>query len=425
MAPRPLNILICGGGIAGPAAAFWLSKLGHSCTIVERHGQLRAQGQQIDIRDQGISVVRRMGLLDEIRNRSVDEEGALFVDAVGKPVAFFGRTGDEEHQGFTSEFEIMRGELCRILHEATRDRVAWRFEVTVDELEHVDDGRRVRAVFSDGEAAEYDLVIGADGQGSRVRRNISPEDQYRALGLFCCYFNMPRDADDKRKVFTMYVADKRRNIGTRWHSDKFGQGYLMTMSHADEMRRALRQADGDAQKDLFARVFRGAGWQADRLVHHMRQADDVYTFEALQVTTQPWSKGRIVLLGDAGYAPSFCTGMGTTLAFVGAYVLAGELSRHGDDIPAALAAYDEELRPFVEKAQQLPPGFPSFAFPKSGWGVRLMNWILAIMVLIRFDAISAKLARLLPEGKKWKLPDYPALQQGDVKEKGEKGSTRA
>ncbi|KAM4065541.1 FAD binding domain-containing protein [Hirsutella rhossiliensis] len=407
----PLNILICGGGIAGPAAAYWLSKLGHTCTIVERHPELRAHGQQIDLREQGVTVARRMGILDEVRRRAVDEEGTGFLDARGRVVAFFGRSGSEEHQSFTSEFEIMRGELCRILFEATSDRVRYRYGVTVDDFAPVGDGSRVRVEFSDGQAAEYDLLIGADGQGSRVRRKMTPNDSYRAFGVFCCYFNMARNADDERSRFLLCSPGKRRVMATRWHSKDLGQGYLMTMSHADEMRKALQSHDPVVQRDLFARVFRGAGWQSERLIDAMHRADDVYVFEALQVTTKPWSKGRVVLLGDAAHAPSFFTGMGTSLALVGAYVLAGELARHGDDVAAALDAYDAKLRPFVEETQQLAPGFPGIMYPDSAWAVRLTHWILAFVAFAKLDKIIGTLSHyLMPEGKKWKVPDYPELE---------------
>lgn len=406
----PLDILICGGGIAGPAAAYWLARLGHRCTIVERHPELRAHGQQIDLREQGVAVARRMGIL-EVRRRAVDEEGTGFLDANGRVVAFFGRSGSEERQSFTSEFEIMRGELCRILFDVTSDRVRYRYGVTVQDFDPVGhDGSRVRVAFSDSQTAEYDLLIGADGQGSRVRRAMSPTDSYRAFGVFCCYFNMARNADDERSRFLFCTPGKRRVMATRWHSRDLGQGYLMTMSHADEMRAALRSHDPQVQQDLFARIFRGAGCQSERLIDAMRRADDVYVFEALQVTTKQWSKGRVVLLGDAAHAPSFFTGMGTSLALVGAYVLAGELARHGDDVAAALAACDAKLRPFVEKTQELFPGFPGIMYPDSAWAVRLTHWILALVAFLKLDRILSTLSYyLMPEGNTWKLPDYPEL----------------
>ncbi|KAF4587156.1 hypothetical protein GQ602_003849 [Ophiocordyceps camponoti-floridani] len=406
----PLEILICGGGIAGPAAAFWLSRLGHTCTVIERHPELRLGGQQIDIREQGVTVARRMGLLEDIRRRSVDELGTAFVDRRGRRFAFFGRSGDEERQSFTSEFEIMRGDLCSILHDASAgDGVVWRFGITVDDYHHVKDGRRVSVTFSDGSVAEYDLVIGADGQGSRVRRKMVPQDKYRALGVFCCYFNTSRQPEDTENVFTLYQPGRKRVVATRWHSPDAGQGYLMTRSHADEMRRVLRQ-DTAAQRALFARIFSGAGWQSDRLVREMHEARDIYAFEAVQVTANPWSRGRVVLLGDAAHAPSFFTGMGTSLALVGAYVLAGELSTHGHDVEAGLAAYDARLRSFVEGTQKLSPGVPAAMFPDTWWGVRIFQFILTIMSLIRIDNIVGLIFKYLKsDANQWQVPDYPML----------------
>ncbi|RDA89208.1 hypothetical protein CP532_0539, partial [Ophiocordyceps camponoti-leonardi (nom. inval.)] len=406
----PLNILICGGGIAGPAAAFWLSRQGHTCTVIERHPTLRADGQQIDLREQGVTVARKMGLLPEIKSRTVDELGTAFVDSRGRRLAFFGRSGNEEQQSFTSEFEIMRGELCRVLHDAAKERVEWRFGVTVDDYHHVDDGRRVSVRFSDGSEAEYDLLIGADGQGSRVRRKMVTEDKYRPLGVFCCYFNTRRREDDGQSIFSFYVAGRRRTAATRWHSPKQGQGYLMTMSHPEEFRRVLRQHDTASHRALFSRVFAGAGWQSDRLIEEMNKAEDVYAFEALQVTASKWSKGRVVLLGDAAHAPSFFTGMGTSLALVGAYVLAGELATHGDDIEAGLDAYDRRLRAFVEDSQKLGPGLPGIAFPETWWGVRIFQIIVTIMGLIRIDYVLGLLFQALSsKSNQWQVPEYPEL----------------
>ncbi|KJZ75200.1 hypothetical protein HIM_05394 [Hirsutella minnesotensis 3608] len=411
----PLNVLICGGGVGGPAAAFWLSRLGHRCTIVERYPELRIHGQQIDLREQGVTAAKRMGIIDEVRRRAVDEEGTGFVNSSGKMLAFFGRSGNEEKQSFTSEFEIMRGELCKILHERTVDRVTWRFGITVDDFEHDDDGRRVKVAFSDGTTATYDLLIGADGQGSRVRRKMSPDAAYRPFGVFCCYFNMPRQAQDAKKVFTMYAAGGGRTLATRWHSKDVGQGYLMTMSDADEMRQVLRE-DSTKQKALFSRVFRGAGWQADRLVDEMQKADDTYFFEALQVTTKCWSKGRVVLLGDAAHAPSFFTGMGTSLALVGAYVLAGEIASNGDNVSLALQEYDRKFRPFVEATQKVGPGVPGIMFPKSAFAVKLTQFCVALMAWAKIDLLLSFVGRyFMPEKKQWQLPDYPELERATEK----------
>ncbi|PHH91474.1 hypothetical protein CDD83_313 [Cordyceps sp. RAO-2017] len=406
----PLRVLISGAGVAGPALAFWMTRLGHRCSIIERFPSLRANGQQIDIREQAVDVARRMGLLEEIRKHVVDESGLRFVDSDGKQKALFPKveSKDGRHQGFTSEFEIMRGDLCRIMVDAAAAQTKYRFGLSVDELENGKDGVEVR--LSDGSVETYDLLVAADGQGSRIRKMMLRDDEAareasHSLGVYVAYYTLARTPEDDN-LATVFVAPGRRVAATRWHSAHQGQAYLATMAHADEMEAALRQ-DVDRQKDLFARVFKGTGWQSNRLVEELRTADDFYAQAIVQIKCAPWSKGRVVLLGDAGYCPSPLTGMGTSLALIGAYVLAGEIARSDGDLESALAAYDRALRPLVDRIQKLPRGVPGLVYPKTELGVKALQLILALAEKLRLTKLLE--SRTLPAREGWTLPDYPQL----------------
>lgn len=404
-----LRVLISGGGIAGPSAAFWLSRLGHSCTIIERFLSLRTGGQQIDIRGQGIEAAKRMGILEDIRKNAVDEHGLQWVDSQGKQKALLEKNDSGKgRQSFTSEFEVMRGDLCKIIYEATKDKAEYRFGTSIESFENV--GDKVNVKFSQGSDESYDLVIAADGQGSRVRRELFADEpdavQVRDLNLNGCYYNLPREAGDKN-LATVYSAPGRRVISTRWHSKDNGQAYLFTMSHLEEFKEAMSQGV-DAQKKLFEEIFKDAGWQAPRLLKAMYQTEDFYAQSVVQVKTKTWSKGRVVLLGDAGYAPSPLSGVGTTLAIVGACVLGGEIGRHGHDIPRALKAYEDTLRPFVEKSQKLPSIVPGIAYPKTELGIKLQYWIIGLITKLKVD--KAILA-ILPEDRgSWRIPEYKELK---------------
>ncbi|KAF7558551.1 hypothetical protein G7046_g5616 [Stylonectria norvegica] len=416
----PLNILISGAGIAGPALAFWLSRLGHSCTIVERFDGLRTGGQQIDLRGQGIEAVKRMGLLDEIRKHVVDEGGLQFVDTSGAVWALFGKNDTGKgRQSFTSEFEIMRGELCKIFYDATKEAVTYRFGISIDGFENLEDGVQVK--FSDGTEERYDLLVAADGQGSRIRRMLFQDQPElcttRDLGVYAAFYAIPRLPEDKN-LATVYHAPDRRVISTRWHSEKQGQAYLLTMSQPDVLREALKK-DVSQQKEAFGNIFKDVGWQASRVIEAMYQAEDFYAQPLVQLKSTKWSKGRVVLLGDAGYAPSPLTGMGTSLAVVGACVLAGELGKHGDDVDRALEAYDETLRPFVDQSQYLAPGVPGIAYPRTAWGIRAMYSVLGVVTWLGVDKM---LAAVLPESKgKWRIPEYKELQGQRVGGEGDRG----
>ncbi|KAF2015409.1 FAD/NAD(P)-binding domain-containing protein [Aaosphaeria arxii CBS 175.79] len=406
-----LRVLISGGGIAGPAIAFWLTRLGHSCTIVERFPSLRTSGQQIDLREDGVKVTERMGILDELRKYVVDEQGLEFVDSSGKQKALFPKIVDAEtgQQGFTTEYEMMRGDLCKTLYDAVKEETNYRFGVSVKDFENTGDGVIVK--FSDGSEDRYDLLIGADGQGSRVRRmmlgaggDAHNQVGVHKLGVHVAYFGLAREPQDPN-LATIYHAPGRRFLNTRWHNETHGQCYLATMSGASDLDQALT-GDVDQQKKAFGQHFRDAGWQAERLVKAMEESDDFYAQPIIQIKSDTWSKGRVVLLGDSAYCPSPLTGMGTSLALIGAYVLAGEISKHKGDLDAALKAYDQTLRPLVTHVQKLPPGMPGLYYPKSKLGVKLLHTVLGLVTVLKLDKIVQFL--MYDTSEKWKLPSYAA-----------------
>lgn len=399
-----MKVLIQGSGIAGPALAHWLTKLKHRVTIIERAPELRAAGQQIDIREQGVDVVERMGLLQKFREHIVDEAGLQFIGLDGKKKALFPRRENNNGQGFTSEFEIMRGDLCRILYDDTKETTEYRFGTSVEDFSDEGDGVRVR--FTDGMEEKYDLLVAADGQESRIRRRILDEETERlarrSVGVAGCYYSIERD-EPGEQLASVYHATDRRVISTRWHTKHQGQAYFFTMSHIDRIRAVLKR-DVEIQKKLFADLWKDAGWQAPQLVAAMLQSPDFYAQEIVQIRSPTWSKGRVVLLGDAGYAPSPLTGMGTSVAFMGAYVLAGEIARHPDDILQALKSYQQTFKPFVDKLQDLPRGIPDLVYPKSEWGIRVLYGLVGFGSAVNLGRVL----EMMPSRRRtWQLPPAP------------------
>lgn len=401
-----LKILICGGGCAGPALALWLANSGHSVTIVERHPVLRAAGAQIDLRAQGIEVVKRMGLLDTIRTKLVDEAGVAIVDSHGRPQGtIMANTSGKGAQGPTSEYEIMRGDLVRIMYDATKDNVEYIFGKTVNSF--VQDDESVLVYFSDGSSDTYDLLVGADGQGSRVRKAILPPqspEPYRRLGLHIAYWIIPRAADDTNIRRTYHCPG--RMIMRRTHNAHETQVYFFLKDDKPELA-SVHRASTEKQKEFWAQRFRDAGWQVDRFIDGMQKTDNFYSQEIVQVDTDTWHKGRVVLLGDAGYCPSPMSAMGTTGSFVGAYVLAGEINRNSDDLPKALAHYEQVLRPFVKDFQKINATFLRLAIPETQWGIVILHWIVWLVCLLRIPEL---ILRFSSENRgEWRLPDYPEL----------------
>ncbi|KAI4284169.1 MAG: hypothetical protein L6R38_001625 [Xanthoria sp. 2 TBL-2021] len=403
----PLKVLICGGGCAGTSVAFWLARSGHHVTIVERFPALRASGAQIDIRGQGIQVLKRMGLLETIRSKLVDEAGVSLVDSQGniKATILANKSG-QGAQSLTSEYEIMRVDLIRVLYDATKDDVEYIFGKTVESFDQDQNEKDVIVHFSDGQTSRYDMLVGADGQGSHIRKAILPShaDPVKRLGLYLAYWFVPRAETDNniRKVYHVPSG----MVMSRTHSLTEGQAYFGLRDDSSNELRSLPRASTEAQKEFWSQRFRGAGWQTDRLIDGM-QTDDFYCQEVVQIHTDTWSKGRVVLLGDAVYCPSPITGMGTTGAFVGAYVLAGEINRNSQDLPLAFANYDKTLRPFVDKIQKFNPTLLRLGYPNTQWGITVLHLIAGPLSF----RIPYLIARFSPAEKAgWRLPDYPELK---------------
>lgn len=403
---RALRVLVAGGGVAGQALAFWLTRGGHEVTVVERFPALRASGAQVDLRGQGIEAVERMGLLETVRGQLVDEAGVTFVDSRGKPKAtIMANTSGKGRQTLTSEYEIMRGNLVRILHDATKDDTEHIFGKSVNGFDQ--DERHVTARFSDGTSGEYDLLIGADGQGSHIRRALLPEgfDPYWRVGIHMAYWFVPRIASDSN-IRDTYMVPGGRQIMRRSHNATETQVYFVMREESAEAS-AIHRAPVEQQQKFWAGRFSDAGWQTERFVEGMKRSPFFYSQEIAQVRTDTWSKGRVVLAGDAAHCPSPYSGMGISGGLVGAYVLAGEVNRHAEDLPSALANYDRVLRPFVNEIQaEVNPRLLRVGMPMNQHAISAFQTTTALACFFRIPGLVARFSKE-DRGGDWQLPAYP------------------
>ncbi|KAJ9381852.1 hypothetical protein DTO063F5_5979 [Paecilomyces variotii] len=423
-----LKILISGAGIAGLASALWLSKLGHDITIIERFPTLRATGLQVDLRGHGIEVLKRMGLEQAFRAKSVPEQGLQVVDSRGRRWAYFpaNRSG-KGLQSFTTDWEIMRGDLCRLLHDACEDRVKYVFGTYIENFQE-DTEEFVEVLFSDGRRDRFDLVIGADGQGSRTRKMMlgsnTPDRITWLGGMYFGYFTIPRplqEGEDFRA--TSYMAPGRRFILTRRHRPDRVQVYLGCKTDSESLKNARR---GDVQEEInaFVEIFRGAGWQTEQFLKALQEeTDDFYCERIGVVKMDSWSQGRVVLVGDAGYCPSANTGMGTTSALVGAYILAGEISKiqkghetkdHNTkkELLMALKSYDQKFRPFMDQVQRgLTEDWDVWDWIASTWlNILIFNFLVAVASFLRINILGRFALR--EDVRDWSLPDYEEMTKG-------------
>jgi len=371
------TVLISGAGVAGPALAHWLAGNGYRVVVVEAAPGIRPGGQTVDLRGAGREVVTRMGLLPAMTERCLFQRGIAWVRADGTrraemPVEAF------DGNGIVSALEILRGDLTDVLYQATRDVAEYRFGTRISALEEDESG--VRATLTDGCVVEADLVVGADGPHSAVRQlAFGPEEQFiRRLGGYNAWFTAP-DMIGLDGWFLMFQAAGGLNASLRpSHDASTAKAGLAFRSEPLEYDRR----DPDAQRALLAERFRGAGWYCDELLSAAAESEDFYFDDFVQVHMDTWSAGRVTLCGDAGYCASPLSGMGTSLALVGAYVLAGELGpAAGLDsagLEAALGRYEKVMRPYVTRCQDLPAGLDGYA-PQSerdiAIGAAVMKWV--------------------------------------------------
>ncbi|MCX4967079.1 FAD-dependent monooxygenase [Streptomyces sp. NBC_00654] len=402
---KRLRILVAGGGVAGQALAFWLTRGGHAVTVVERFPALRASGAQVDLRGQGIDAVTRMGLLEEVRSQLVDEAGVAFIDSRGKPKAtIMANTSGKGRQTLTSEYEIMRGDLVRILYKATKDDAEYVFGKRLDGFDqHFD---KVTTHFSDGTSGEYDLLIGADGQGSRTRRALLPEgfDPYRHVGIHTAYWFVPRIASDTN-IRDTYMIPGGRQIMRRSHNATETQVYFVMREDSAEAS-AIHRAPIEQQQKFWAERFNDAGWQTERFVKGMKDSPFFYSQEIAQVRIGSWSKGRVALAGDAAHCASPYSGMGISGGLIGAYVLAGEINRSPGDLPTALANYERVLRPFVDEIQgEVNPRILRVGMPLNKHAITAFQNATALACFLHIPDLVARMSKE-ERGGDWQLPAY-------------------
>ena len=410
---RP-KILISGSGIAGSVLAFWLLRAYPyaNLTIVERAPSLRLTGAGVDIRNSAIDIVKLMGLEAEIRKHTTRERGVHCVDKHGNIAWTLNASGREDMQSVTSEFEIFRGALAKTFLEPIKDKVNFAFDETVKTFVQHED--RVHVEFSNGKQPEtYDLLVAADGIGSRIRGQMlstPANEQILDEGCYASYFTIKSDLLKGERMAKWYNGTKGRVVFLRSDPDPRGRtrGYLVNVVPEGETTLSQRLKDGleqghEAYKDLMEELFKDAGWITKEVIEGMRGSDDFYCSIFAQTRSPKLCDRRVVLLGDAGYATP---GIGTSLAIIGGYVLAGEILRHDGDVRPALEAYEGLMQPFVQ-SQQRSTNMMRYLNPQTEWGIVVRNTFMRVATFLMLDYLAMVGAAWLGfTEKKLVMPQY-------------------
>ncbi|GAB6899339.1 FAD-dependent monooxygenase [Kineosporia succinea] len=365
------SVLISGASIAGPALAFWLHRAGFEVTVLEKAPDPRAGGYPIDIRGSALEVVRRMGVLPDLQAAHVDTRTITFLHRDGSPVAALA-TGATSGGGAPGDLEVRRGDLTAILYGRVRHDVEFRFGDRITSLRQRPDG--VDVTLTDGQERSFDLVIGADGLHSATRAAVfGPEEQFHHyLGTCFAGFTLPNAWGLAHEAVLWNVPGRSAALYATGDSESV-HGFL-SFHQPEPPFAAFR--DPRAQRELVAGRFAFGDWQIPALVQAMREADDLFFDVVSQIRMPRWSSGRVALVGDAAAAPSFLTGQGTSLALVGAYLLAASLAANPDH-EKAFDAYEQDTRAFVTANQALATAGGSAMHPRTEEALARRNQMLA------------------------------------------------
>ncbi|MFF5010479.1 FAD-dependent monooxygenase [Streptomyces phaeochromogenes] len=351
-AKRNTSVLVSGASVAGITAAYWLNHHGFDVTVVELAPALRPGGQAIDVRGPALDIAERMGVLDAVRSRSTGLRGMTVEDRDNNETF---RTNEVTLSGGTiasPDVEIMRDELIAILHQTTADSVEYLFDDSVTGIRQDEDA--VHVTFRNSAPRTFDLVVGADGLHSVVRRLVfGPEEQFTRSTVgnrYIALISIPNFLDLDRWELI------HRSENGHW-------GGVMPVRDNTELRvfvifladepLTYDYRDSEQQKQIVTDHLSGEGWKFPQILDYLKDTSGFH-FQAMdQIHMDTWSQGRVALVGDAGFCPSPVSGQSVTVAMVSGYVLAGELAAAAGDHRAAFAGYQDELRGYVADNQEL------------------------------------------------------------------------
>jgi 2-polyprenyl-6-methoxyphenol hydroxylase-like FAD-dependent oxidoreductase len=371
-----MRIVINGVGIVGPTLAYWLRKAGHDVLLVEAAPQLRGGGYIIDFGLVGYDVAEKMGLIPRIRELGYQVKEMRFVDRHGRKRG--GMSSDVVRRLLQGRYtSLRRSDLAATIYGALDGAVETMFGDSVARIE--EEGRCVRVSFDRAPPREVDLVIGADGLHSRVRRlAFGPDVGVEvSLGYYVAAFELEGYRPRDELVYIGYGVPGRQIFRFSLRNDKT----LFLFALRDEYLMTEKLSSEQERKAALAHVFADVGWECQEILAAMASVRDIYFDRVSQIRMERWTKGRTALVGDAAACVSLLAGEGAGLAMAEAYILAGELCNCGGDHGAAFARYQERLMPFLKRKQASAAKFASSFAPKTTFGITFRNLVTRLMRL--------------------------------------------
>jgi 2-polyprenyl-6-methoxyphenol hydroxylase-like FAD-dependent oxidoreductase len=369
MSSRRPRILISGASVAGPVLAYWLHRFGFEPTVVERTPELRmgGGGHAVDLFGPAVDLMEWMGVLDQVEAARTQTRIITLIRPGRRPVD---ASAEALSEGVSERHvEIMRGDLAGIVYARSREHVDYLFDDSIASLH--DTGADIEVGFERGSSRKYDLVIGADGLHSLTRRLIfGPEKDFlRFLGGYLAVFSVPNYLSLTDRMLGFSAPERTAAV---YPADGGAQLRVVLLWRTPALHNYDRH-DLDAQRRLIRNLYSDLGWELPRLLADLETADDLYLDSISQIVMDRWTRGRVALVGDAGYSPAPAVGGGTSLAVVGAYQLAIELAAAAGDHVAGFSSYEQALRPVIQRSRTIGPSVIDAIIPKS----RAQIWLIA------------------------------------------------
>lgn len=337
------KVLISGASIAGLTTAWWLNHLGYQVTIVELAVAPRTNGAAVDLNEQAVGIAKRMGLYEQLKSHKLGVDQIEYKNTLDITEGTIIINNKQEAP--VEEIEIERDKFVEVLMATLKEKVNFLFNNSIIALE--EDSDKIIVTFKNGKTSNFDLVFGCDGAHSKTRKVwFGPEKDYvHFLGAYFSISIVPKLLVPQRNMQTYSVPYK--SVTLNGYNGKTDIIFIF-LSETDIL---YHYRDLDQQKRIIIQQFSGAGWRTAQLLEEIKQSPDFYFDKFCQIKMPSWSKGRVVLIGDAAYCPSAASGQGGSLAIQGAEAVANALIKYQGNYHEAFSEYEHGLRPTIEAIQ--------------------------------------------------------------------------